>query len=209
MTWQEAARIADDWQAKGNPGWELNVRRSAISDALCEAVQLPEAQGVALLRDPGVLAQAERLVAIATEHQQAEDNDDAIDLALIAGNREVARALIAHARSMEGGPTAIMQYWREYRRAIVALLERQPYQPLANAPKAPGWLARFVPNLALAEALSTGAETGPAIATVDAAFAKRQRDKRMFDPSGHDGEGQVPVLWNVRKVALLAAAAAP
>src|SRR5262245_64374398 len=104
MTWQETARIADDWQAKGNPGWELNVRRSAISDVLREAVQLPEAQGVALLREPGVLAQAERLVAIATEHQQAEDNDDAIDLALIAGNRELARALIAHARPMEGGP---------------------------------------------------------------------------------------------------------
>jgi hypothetical protein len=108
---------------------------------------------------------------------------------------------------MDGGPTSIMQYWREYRRAIVALLERQPYQPLPNAPKAPGWLATFVPNLALAEALSTGAETGPAIAAVDTAFAKRQRDKRMFDPGGHDGDGQVPVLWNVRKVALLAAAA--
>ena len=80
-------------------------------------------------------------------------------------------------------------------------------QPLPNAPKAPGWLATFVPNLALAEALSTGAEIGPAIAAVDAAFAKRQRDKRMFDPGGHDGDGHVPVLWNVRKVALLAAAA--
>ena len=197
MKWQEDAEIADEWQRKGNPGWEWNVRSCAVRDALQEAVRKPEPEGLAFLQDPGIAHQLERIIALGSV--VSEDNRDAIDLALVIGRHDLARQLVPQSKPVGSA------VWDEFIKAVSALLDRQPYQAPPNT-KTKGWLATFVPHLALAEALSIGADLGPHIAAVDEAFAKRNRTKSMFDPGLIDGDGRLPVAWDLRKQALLAAA---
>jgi len=198
VTWQEDAAAADDWQANSNPAWELNVRQAAVKNALCEAVRMPESDGIASLKDPKVAHQIERIVAISPPDLDETDNRNALDLALVIGRGDLVGPLRKCILSNDGGLLT------EYRAALNALLDGRAYR-VPSKVKAPGWLATFVPHLRLAEALSTKGDVQKAVTEVDEAFAKRNRNKAMFDPEGVDGDGKLPVKWDLRKRALFAA----
>ena len=198
MTWQEDAEAADDWQAKNNPAWERNLRRAAVATALSEAVRMPEADGLAWLKDPKIAHQLERLIAISPPAEDETTNRNALDLALVIGRRDLVDPLRTGALSSDNG--LLMQY----RVALNALLDRRPYR-VPSKVNAKGWLATFVPHLKLAEALSTKGDVQKAVTEVDEAFAKRNRTKSMVDPECIDGDGSLPVKWDLRKQALFAA----
>lgn len=197
MSWQEDAKIGDDWQRKGDKGWESNLRSTAVAAALRDAVRLPEEEGIASLRDGGLAHQLERLIALGPA--ASDDNKDEIDLALVSGRPDLARQLLTQSQPAD------LPVWVEYAKAVSALVDGREYRAPANL-KVTGWLATFVPYLHLAETLSAGGDPGAQLKAVDAAFEKRNRSKNMFDPGGVDGDGQLPVTWDLRKRALLAAA---
>ena len=197
MTWDEWAAAADAAQAKVDVGLELFNRSRAAKTALAEAVRMPESEGKAWLSQSGVVKQLERIVAAGNANQ--EYNPEEIDLALIPGRFDLARSLL----EISMPPSS--QFWTEYRKGIDALLGGKAYGAPADF-KVKGILATLLPHITLAGALSTQGDVEGATREVDAAFAKRQKDKRITDNGGVEGDGNSPVLWNLRKAALLSAA---
>lgn len=199
MNWEDTAKIADDWRRKNDPGSELFSRRSAVRDALGDAVRLPQPEGLAWLEKSGVVAQVERIAAITGEGKNDSPSVFAADLANLLGRFDLARAILQNTSPPQ------TPLWVEYHKALLALLKGEPYTMPKNL-KLKGWPSTFLPHLKLAEELSAGGGSEATLREVDASFQKRNRDKRAFDPEGLDGDGKLPVQWDLRKASLLAAA---
>jgi hypothetical protein len=66
-----------------------------------------------------------------------------------------------------------------------------------------GYEKCWAPYLDLIAALTSGQDTGPALAACAASFTRRNRDKRLTDWRQHDGDGRLPVRWDFRVPSLL------
>ena len=198
-SWKEIEIDADNWQTKGEVGWELGTRHEVIQAILLEAVRMPKELGLNFLRTSGVESQLERIWIISRDHSKSDNNLFAADLALAIHKVGLARNLLTHS----GIP--LRPVWEAYRNALLALLDEKPFE--CPELKAKGFLATFLPHLKLAQSLSVGDETEPMLQEAQDAFRKRNASKRMHDPVGIDGDGHGPVQWDLRLNSILTAAA--
>jgi hypothetical protein len=119
------------------------------------------------------------------------DNWDSADrLLVICIDRQVAKVF---------GPTT--RFWKEYYRAIEHLATGQPY--IAEVPKVKGYEQYGVPYLRLVEDLTHFRDPTAVREEVRASFEQRNRDKRLIDWEGMDGDGKNPVQWDFREFTIL------
>lgn len=94
------------------------------------------------------------------------------------------------------------KFWREYGRAMLALVGGQPYTPADL--KLKGVEQHWAPYLALVADLSHQRDHSASLAAVRTAFAQRNRDKRLGHDSGWiDGTGVDPVRFDLRAASIL------
>lgn len=110
------------------------------------------------------------------------------------------------AAARETGRIGRDKFWTAYADGLRALLERRPFQPPAH--KLSGLQLSLEPYLRLMAALSSGQDPSDALRSVDAAFKKRQTDRRLTDWTMLSGDGEHPVRWDYRRAAILKAAGA-
>jgi len=88
------------------------------------------------------------------------------------------------------------RFWFNYHLSLVGFATRTPYN--AEEFKRRGHEHYWFNFIRLFKAVATGAPHEPVISEIEDAFEKVNRDKRLTDWLGVDGDGQQPVAWNFR-----------
>jgi hypothetical protein len=97
-------------------------------------------------------------------------------------------------------------FWREYARAMVALISAQPYRP--EYPKVKGAEKYWLPYLDVVAAVTGNGDLETALRAVDEVFVRRNRDRRITDIGmDFDRNGHSPQTIDFRRAALVARAA--
>lgn len=94
-------------------------------------------------------------------------------------------------------------FWREYSRGACALVSRNPYR-VAELGRLRRMEAYWMPYLQLMSAASVNEPLSPALDGIAKSFVKRNRDKKIIEPSFVDGCGDDPVRWDFRRDGLVA-----
>lgn len=95
----------------------------------------------------------------------------------------------------------LTKFWREYYRAMVCLSRFAAYEP--DPPKTKGYEKYWLPYLTLVSDLVHKRDMKATRERLDGLFAERNKDRRLTDWKGHDGDGNQPVCWDFRKVSIL------
>ena len=210
-------KIASNWKSKGDVRWELSCVGDVIEGLLTIAVTHHDsyAAGAAYLRGKHVeelLARYHGLNKILldafradpTAARAAVDNQVTfVHVAWLLGRPALGDAMLAivcDAQVAQHWPHT--KFWDEYHRAMAYLIARQIYEP-KPPPKLRGYEKHWEPYLRLVAALTSGADTAPALGACAVAFARRNRDKRL-NSFPFEGDGRDPVRWDVRLPSILA-----
>jgi hypothetical protein len=206
---------AADWKAKGDVRRELTCVGGAVEALLTIAVMHHDSAeaGVAYLRGKHVPELLARYCALNTNLLEAfnrgsraagVDNVEVFaHIAWLLDEHALGDAIleiVCNAEVAKFWPHT--RFWAEYGRAMSCLVARTPCIPKPPA-KLKGYEKCWAPYLDLIAALTSGQDTGPALAACAASFTRRNRDKRLTDWRQHDGDGRLPVRWDFRVPSLL------
>lgn len=214
-----AVRAAQEWDTKGDANWAARTYVQAVLAALRAAVKLPNLEaGRAFLFERGVpdlLERAVRLSQVLADEIQAAR----IPASVIGGNYHLS--VLAHLAWLVGVGSAAEralavancieirglspEFWAEYADALQRLNQGVPYDPPARHWKREQYWA---PYLEFIGDLSHGRDPTESLAMVEAAFNKRNRDRRFLaDQYGIEGSGNEPAQWDFRLASLSALSA--
>ena len=163
--------------------WKLGDifdRLCSVNDQIASGLRRGDAPQIAIVEDIELVH-----LAWLTDNWSSADR-----LLAIYTDRQITRFF---------GPTTGL--WKEYNRSIERLAAGQPY--IAEVPKVKGYEQYWVPYLRLIEDLTHFRDPTPARQEVRASFEKRNRDKRLIDWEGMDGDGKNPVQWDFREFTIL------
>ena len=121
--------------------------------------------------------------------------------AMLTGKAEYSEELVevAMERQIQQRATQLM---RLYTQSFLNAIHKQCFEPPEFKPK--GYEKYFLPYLKLFHAIVEGDQLQKVITEVDAAFEKRNKDKRTNDDDyGIDGTGKKPVCWDFRKESII------
>jgi hypothetical protein len=204
------------WDEKGDANWAARTYAQAVMVALRAAVKLPDVStGVAFLRTRDVLT----LIGRASELSDGlgrQVQAGQLPASTIGGNYHLA--VLAHvAWLMDALPDASRvlavanqaevrklssEFWVEYAVALQRLDSGASYEPARRDWKRERYWA---PYLELVGDLSHGRDAMRSAAVVEAAFQKRNHDRRFAgDQYGVEGSGREPAEWDFRLASLRA-----
>ncbi len=210
------------WQAEGNRVREKSSREAMLLNVIAVALHRYGSAGEAAgwLQDQDVerylaqhLALFESLVGDMRSGQVPASSlgGGYVQLALSAfawslGEADVGARYVALLSNDE--TLALMSpFWREYHRAVEALIARSAFKPAAIEPR--GLETHWKAYIDLVACLAGERDASEALVAVDRAFAKRNTDKRLnSDAYEIEGSASNPARWDFRREGLLAYAGA-
>ena len=95
----------------------------------------------------------------------------------------------------------VHRLWKDYHRMVFAFSNHEKYEP--KPPKLNGYEKHWLPYIQLMERFTKSEDISDIVIEIDESFEKRNRDKRLEDYPGFDGDGRAPVKWDLRKHTIL------
>lgn len=209
-------QAADDWRAKGDERWECTCLEKAVDAMLLIAVaehdDIPDA--IDSLKSADAATTIARIFDLNAGFFQALLDDPKgkvpavsndiipVHVSWLLGEFDLtARVLAICVDGNVSKRHPLTKFWQEYYRAIECLSRLNAYEP--DLPKTKGYEKYWLPYLSLVSDLVQNRDITDTIVQLDELFAKRNKDRRLTDWKGHDGDGNQPVRWDFRKASIL------
>lgn len=191
---REAGRM---WRRSGDRVRELGTLGAVVRKVANEAVRRPQDEGLVLLKTLAAdFARLTELVSSGVEPVLPWILAD-VSMAVGPGDDASSQTILSAPQSHR------VPFWTDYSLSQVALHEGREWRVPGGLSPKPYILRSLMPLLRLTESLATGADPSDALREVDVEFDKRNRHKKAFDSVGIDGDGELPVTWNLRRLAIL------
>jgi hypothetical protein len=209
-------RIADDWHRKGQPTWENNCLRSALMGYLSIALtETGRELGMQWLKEHHVVDVLRRH-QITLQEIAREVEGGRLPGSVIGGNYhdlvyahlawcleeyQLGEWYVAFSQRAEVAELST-KFWREYARAMRALVAREQYHPIEL--KLRGQERYWMAHLNLIQAASANQPLEAAKAELENTFTRRNTDRRIRDDSYQiEGSADHPVRWDFRSHSIL------